>query len=83
MTPQEKMKAKLEGLGLPFREVKCYGSQITVEAWCLESAKRWAAVLGKFSTVRGVVESTPYTKATEDLPNRREVVKVWRVYAAV
>lgn len=84
MTAQEKIKTLLEGCGLPFREVKVYGSQVTVECWCRDAATKWAVVVGKFARVKGVMESTVYTKESEGRGGMiRDTFKVWRVYGTI
>lgn len=50
MTPQEKMKAKLELLGLPFKKIDVYGSQIMVTAYGESVANKWHSILCKFTT---------------------------------
>lgn len=83
MTPQEKMKAKLEQSGIPFKEVSCYGSQIVITAWSDGAAKKWAMLLAKFSTVRGTVKSTAECKENKNTVLLPSVVDVWRVFARV
>jgi hypothetical protein len=83
-TMQERIKDLLEKSGLPFHEIKCYGQQITVECIGRESCEKWAALLGKFATVRGMVQSIAYAK---DQSKRTtfgpKTFPIWRVYAAV
>ena len=57
MTPQQRMQAKLESLGLPYKEIKVYGSQVMVTAWSEDAANRWHAILCKFTTSRRPVKS--------------------------
>lgn len=83
-TPQEKMKATLEKLDIPAREIKVYGSQITVECLSLDAANRWAMALGRVATVKGVVRSLSYAKSEEHLPSMlRKTINVWRTYATI
>jgi hypothetical protein len=82
MTPQQRMKARLESLGLPYREVKVYGSQISVECACQATASKWASLIAEFARLKGVIESLAYTKSTEGCFSR-DSFKVWRVHAVV
>lgn len=84
MTPQEKMVAKLKSLGVPYREIEAYGSQIVVTCASEDAAIKWAGVLAKFATVRrAAVRSIDYLKVDAHLPNARRTVDVWRTFARV
>lgn len=81
MTIQQQIKTRLETLGIPYREVKVYGSQITVECSSRKSAEWFAVVVGQFAKVRGIVETTVdavENRETNLLPTQ---VKVFRLYA--
>lgn len=84
MTPQQKMQSFLEGIGLPYAEIKCYGSQITVECLSRETAQKWASLLiGAKIKVRGTIRVW-----VNDKVNTRSVMnpschEAWRVYARV
>ena len=83
MTPQEKMKALLEKIGLPFIKVETYGNQITVDCKGKDTADKWASVLAKFAKIRGLIETNPENKANRGtclLPTRH---KAYRVYACL
>lgn len=83
MTPQARLKAKLEQLAIPFVEIACYGSQITVECASHDTARKWVSTLQQFATYRGTVETVKDLKENRGtclLPTKR---KIWRVYAAV
>jgi len=56
MTIQEKMQAKLEQVGLPYKKINCYGRQIVVTSLCEDTARKWVTVLGKFSKVKGLFD---------------------------
>ena len=77
MNQQEQMKANLEAIGLPYREVKVFGSQIIVKSHCEETAKKWANVLSKFAKVRSVVEHVEYAKVNKNSVLLPSTVKVW------
>lgn len=75
-TPQQRMKAKLESLGLPFKQIDVYGSQIMVKAWSESAANKWHSVLCKFTNSRRPVRSFDHNKVNENtvlLPTRHEV----------
>jgi len=83
MTIQQDMKQKLESVGLPYKEVQCYGRQIVITSHCRDTAEKWAHLLSKFSTFRGITEcldDTKENKGTCLLPTK---VKVWRTFAAI
>ncbi len=82
-TPQQKIKSRLEASGIPFKQVECYGSQIVVTAHCRNAAERWAALLGQFAKVRGVIESVDEAVEQKGTCLARTYVSVWRTYAAI
>ena len=89
-TPQQRLKAELEKSGIPFKNIECYGSQIVVTSWSHEAATKWATLLGRFATVRGVVKVADYTNDTSDyfkanpgLVKSIFMHEVWRTFAAV
>jgi hypothetical protein len=69
---------------LPFKKIEClYASNIVITSHSLKTAKKWASILAKFSTVKGVIESTDeakINKGTSLLPTK---VKVWRTYSTI
>jgi hypothetical protein len=83
-TIQQQMKASLETVGLPFKDVQCYGSQIVITCVSRDTANRWVPVLRKFSTVRGVIECLD-EKADSDFrtPTSQKYTRVHRVYAVI
>jgi hypothetical protein len=83
MTPQQQIKAKLAAVGIPYKEINCYGSQIIVTAWSRDAASKWASLLGKFSTVKNVVKSVDYAKKNKNTVLLPSVVTVWRVWATI
>lgn len=54
VTPQEKMEAAMKKLGIPFSEIRVFGSQIHVDCRSYSAAQQWRAALARFSKVRGV-----------------------------
>jgi hypothetical protein len=62
MTPQERMAAKLAEIGIPSKEIKCYGSQIVITCHSQAAAHKWVPILGKFSKVRGITRGLDYAK---------------------
>lgn len=83
MTPQEKLKARLETLGLPYREINVYGSQITIEAVSRDTADKWASLVQRFAKLRGVIEDYVEAKENKNTVMNPTRVHVWRVYARV
>ena len=76
MSAQEKLKAKLESLGLPYKEIKVYGSQIMVTAWSESAALKWHSILCRFTTSKRPVRSIDYNKVNTNsvlLPDTHEV----------
>ena len=83
MSKQDKVKALLEKVGLPFIEIEVYGNQITVECKAEKTSRRWAGIIGKFATIRGVIKTTRESKKNTNtvlLPDRYEI---YRVYAKI
>ena len=78
------MKDALERVGLPFRKVECYGSQIMVTAVARDTAAKWLSILQKICKTHPprMVESVDYCgEATQ--ANRKtlapKMIQVWRV----
>lgn len=82
-TPQAKMKARLEEMGIAYKEIEVYGSQIVVTAWSASAAKQWTELLAKFSKVRGSTRSLDQVKVNTDPRRNRSYVTVYRVFARV
>ncbi len=80
-TPQAAMKAKFEQCGLPYKQIEVYGAQIVVTAWSRKAAERWADLIAKFATVRGVIESIDYNAENTNTVMLPSSHKVWRVFA--
>jgi hypothetical protein len=83
-TIQWQIQARLEACGLPYKEVKVYGSQIMITTWSDKAARKWYSLLFKLcTTVRPPGESRDYNKVNEGtnlLPTRH---KVWRVWGTI
>lgn len=83
-TPQQKMQAKLESCGLPYKEIKVYGSQIMVMAWSRTAALRWHSLLFKIcTTVRPPGESRDYNKVNKGTCLLPTIHKVWCVWGTI
>ncbi len=83
MTVQQRMKAALESLDIPKKEIEVYGSQIVVTAWSESAVKQWASVLARFATFRGIVHTIDYAKENKGTCLMPSVVQVWRAYARI
>ena len=83
MTHAEKMQAKLAELPLPSKEIRCYGRQIVITSHCRDTAEKWAHVLSRFSTVRGIVKALDDAKENKGTCLRPTKVTVWRTFAAI
>lgn len=83
-TPQQKMQCKLEEVGLPFKEIKVYGSQIMITSLCRSTAESWSQVLARFAKVRvaakACLDDAALNKGTVLMPSK---VHVWRTWATV
>lgn len=77
------MKAKLETVGIPFKQIDCYGSQLVITAWSLDAAEKWAILLGNFCKVRGIVHAYDEAKENKGTCLRHSVIKVVRVFARI
>lgn len=83
MTNQKKMAAKLGELGIPHREISVYGSQIVIECWSEDAAKKFATVVGLFAKIRGLLKTTVDAKENKNTCLNPSQVIVWRLYAAM
>lgn len=82
-TKQEQLKATLAKAGIPAKKIDVYGSQIVVTAWSRAAADKWASLLSKFSTVRGVVQSYDHDKVNTNTVLRPSSHTVWIVGAYI
>jgi hypothetical protein len=78
-TPQQRMKTKLETLGIPFKQIDVFGSQIIVTAWSETAARKWYSVLCKFTTSKRPVKSIDYNKENRGTCLTATVHEVWRI----
>ncbi len=83
MTTQETMQAKLSTLGIPAKDIHCYGSQIVITAWGQDAAHKWASVLAKFSKVKAMRECFDYNQENKNTCLLPSSHKVWRVWATI
>lgn len=82
-TPQERMKAKLQALGIAHKNIEVYGRRIVVTSLSLDAANRWAWMLGKFANVGGIVPSLDDSKENRSLLGCPTTHRVFRIYATV
>jgi len=86
MNIQSQIKDLLNTVDLPSREIKVYGSQITVECASLSSCQEFAKVISKFATIRKIIESLVETEHSKE-HNLNAVGKkyftVYRLYAII
>ena len=74
-TPQELMQETLSKSGIPYKEIRCYGSQIMVTAWSEGAARKWAALLAKFATrvrMKEILEVNKVQKGTRLVERHKE-----------
>lgn len=57
MTPQEKIKAKLESLNIPHKKIEVYGSQIVITVVGYDTAIKWKGILSRFTTTQRMVKT--------------------------
>ena len=72
------------------KRINCYGSQIVVTTWSEDAGKRWANLLTKFATFRGMTHSIEKTKDDSEIRKANPgLVKsnfyhdVWNVFARI
>ena len=82
-TPQEKIKTKLESLGLPFKKIDVYGRQIVITTLGKKTIDKWVDVLGKFAKVRGTTHSFDYNKENKNTCLILSRHEVYRVFARI
>jgi len=78
-TPQERMKAKLESLGLPYKEIECYGSQVMITALSESAANKWHSILCKFTTSKRPIRSIDRNKVNENTCLNPSSHEVWLI----
>lgn len=83
MTNRTRMQALLAKSGIPAKEIKVFGSQILIKCYSRDAAEKFAGLLAKFATVRGVVESYDYAKVNRNTMLRPSTVQVWLVGAHI
>lgn len=81
-TPQQRMRALLARTGIPYKEIDVYGSQIVITSWSLDAANRWASLIQKFATLRGITHSCEKNK-TQKGTRLCETHEVWRTFGVV
>lgn len=78
---EKKMVALLKKLGLPYRKIDVYGSQIVITCRSENTARRWATALSpKVAKFRGITESREHIKKNRGTMLRPTTVKVWRAF---
>lgn len=80
-SPQDQLKTKLTSLGLPYKDIEVYGGQVVVTSWSAEAARKWAAILSRFATVRGITRSMDECKDNRNTCLRPSKVEVYRTFA--
>jgi hypothetical protein len=83
MTTQAQIKEILCGVSLPYREIKCYGSQITVECMSQDTCLKWGEVISKFAKVRGIIKSLAYAQKNTKTLGNPAMFEVYRLYARI
>lgn len=83
MTLQERMKTKLQGVGLPYKNIDVYGQQIVVTSGCERTAGDWASLLKHFAKVKGVRQTVDDAKVNMNTVLKPSKVVVWRTYATM
>ncbi len=83
MTIQQQLRDAMAKSGIAHKEIEVYGSQIVVTAWSRDAAVKWADLIAKFATIRGVIESMDYNAENRNTVMLPSAHKVWRVFARV
>lgn len=84
MQTTKSMKPILEQLGIAYKEIECFGSQIIVTAWSESAAVEWSRALSRCATtVRGPVESRDENVDNQNTVLRPSSHTVYRVGATV
>jgi len=83
MTSQEKMKQKLLNLGIPAKEIKCYGSQIMVTVIGKETSEKWQMILNNFCSRVLSSKTIDYAKENKGTCLNPTVVDVYRVWGTI
>ena len=83
MTLEQKIKQRLEQFKIPHREIKVYGSQITVETYGREAAEKFASVITNFAKIRGLIETTVDAKENQGSVMNPTKIRIYRLYARI
>jgi hypothetical protein len=83
MTLQNQMQAKLAQVGIPYRTINVYGSQIVITTTSRNTAAKWHAVLARFAKVRGTIKDIDYATVNRGTVLNRSTVQVFRTYATI
>ena len=80
---EQRFQGLFNALGLKYKRIDCYGSQIVVICWSQGEAEKIATMLKRSSfTIRGIIKSFDYNK---DQTNRKTISKkihnVYKVFA--
>lgn len=80
---QDKVIKLLDRVGLPYEKINFYGQQLTVTCKSPKTADKWANVLGKFATLRGITSHWAENQINSNTTLRPSKHKVWTVFARV
>lgn len=83
-TIQKRMETKLKQLGIPYKDISVYGSQIVITTSSRSAADRWAkAISPRVARLRGLLESTDIAKVNKGTVLKPTRIKVWRIYFTI
>lgn len=86
-TIQEQMISKLKKLsnivGLGYEDIKCYGSQLTIQCKSLNTCRNWASYVGKFSKIYGITKGIAYNKVNKKTQLNPSCHKVYTLFCNI
>jgi hypothetical protein len=83
-TLQETLKAKLEMLDIPYKDINVYGKRIVITTFGREAADKWIATISpQIAQFKDIIESVDYAKENKQTSLNPSAIKVWRVYFVI
>ena len=79
LTPSQKLQVKMESLSLPRKSIRVIGASVIVTCHSPAAAEKWALLMTRFMTVRGIRETWEYASVNTQSNLCASKVKVWNV----
>jgi len=78
---RDKMKSKLEQVGLPYKSIDVLGDRIIITCLGQDTLDKWISVIHpSIARFKGKVESIDYAKKNQNTMLLPSTIKVWRAW---